>query len=140
MKKLLSAISVVLGLLLVTSVSQMTNAADSKTGKVQGGPNSGPGSQPGNPAGQRKDLTEDDAKQMIKDLNELKKMHQEFRKKMMEFQQKYGMMPDLGMGMGPGGQGGNMGPGGQGGGMPPGGKPPKPSDEGANSDFPQPNF
>ncbi|OGV54088.1 MAG: hypothetical protein A2X45_06845 [Lentisphaerae bacterium GWF2_50_93] len=149
MRKLLSAIAVVLALLLVTVVSHMANAADPKTGKGQGGPgNMGPGNQPGNPGAQKKDLTEDDARQMIKDLNELKKMHQEFRRKMMEFQQKYGMTPDLGMGMGPGGQGGgqggNMGPGGNmpppGGENQPGGKKNKFPDDGANADFPQPNF
>ncbi|OGV40882.1 MAG: hypothetical protein A2X48_23140 [Lentisphaerae bacterium GWF2_49_21] len=124
----------------------MVKAADSKSGKVGQGGGMGQGGGQGQGQGQqKKELTEEDAKQMIKDLNDLKKLHQEFVKKMQEFQQKYGMMPNLG---GPGqggqgggmgqGQGGGMGQGGQGGGMGQGGRQSKPSDEGG--DFPQPTF
>ena len=44
---------------------------------------------------QQINLTGEDEKQMIKDLDDLRKMQQKLMKKMMEFRQKYGTMPVL---------------------------------------------
>jgi hypothetical protein len=130
MKTMKAATALMIAFLFGMSISISLNSADTKSssGKPQMG---GQGQQ-------KKELTEEDAKQMIKDLNDLKKLQQELQKKVMEFRQKYGMMPDLG-GMGPGGMGGQggmgqggMGPGGQ------GGKGSKSPDDGG--DFPPPSF
>lgn len=50
------------------------------------------------PRGEQKELTDEDAKQLKNDLNEIIKLRKELMKRMLDFKKKYNMIPDMGMG------------------------------------------